>query len=184
MAKRLISPLLIVGLLSSIATKAEVYNALCDVGQSTSSKNDSSIEVSNCQITLSEEGFLGPTDFIPKDSISQWYSVRQEDNLLLGVAGAAGGTYTGAVVGIAVCGASAGILCIPALLGGVYGGGRLGSKIGEGKNFLFSVIGENSEGSTVAQNFRTLKRKTSKKLKKELAEISGLKMGQVKIIGK
>tara|TARA_B100000579_G_scaffold68636_1_gene51573 strand:- start:466 stop:1020 length:555 start_codon:yes stop_codon:yes gene_type:complete len=184
MVKLLISPLLIVGLLSPVAMKAEVYNALCDVGQSTSSSNDSSIEVSNCQITLSEEGFSGPTDFIPKDSISQWYSVRQEDNLLLGVAGAAGGTYTGAVVGIAVCGASAGILCIPALLGGVYGGGRLGSQVGKGKNFLFTVIGQNSEGRTVAQNFRTLKRTTSKKLKKELAKISGLKKGHVKIIGK
>tara|TARA_Y100001968_G_scaffold305295_1_gene321013 strand:+ start:852 stop:1085 length:234 start_codon:yes stop_codon:yes gene_type:complete len=52
------------------------------------------------------------------------------------------------------------------------------------ENFLFSVIGQNYVGSTVAQNFRTLKRKTSKKLKKELAEISGLKMGQVKYIGK
>ncbi len=184
MAKLLISPLLIFGLLSPVATNAEVYNALCDVSQSTSSDDGASIEVSNCQITLSEEGFTGPSDFIPKGSISQWYSVRQEDNLLLGVAGAAGGTYTGAFVGIAVCGASAGLLCIPALLGGVYGGGRLGSKVGEGKNFLFSVIGQNSEGNTVAQNFRTLKRTTSKKLKKDLAEISGLKMGQVKILGK
>tara|TARA_B100000214_G_scaffold89073_1_gene61435 strand:- start:860 stop:1414 length:555 start_codon:yes stop_codon:yes gene_type:complete len=184
MSKLLISPLLIVGLLSPVATKAEVYNSLCDVIQSTSSVDDSSVEVSECQITLSEEGFLGPTDFIPKDNITQWYSVRQEDNLLLGVAGAAGGTYSGAFVGLTVCGASAGVLCIPALLGGIYGGGRLGSQVGKGKNFLFSVIGQNSEGSTVAQNFRTLKRSTSKKLKKELAEISGLKMGQVKIIGK
>ena len=162
MAKLLISPLIIVGLLCPFATKAEVYNALCDVSKPTSSNDDLSIEVSNCQITLSEEGFSGPTDFIPKDSISQWYSVRQEDNLLLGVAGAAGGTYTGAVVGIAVCGASAGILCIPALLGGVYGGGRLGSQVGEGRNFLFSVIGQNSERRTFAQNFRTRKRKIPK----------------------
>ena len=183
MAKLLISPLLILGLLSPITAKAEVYNALCDISQSTLTNDDSSIEVSNCQITLSEEGFSGPTDFIPKDYISQWYSVRQDDNLLLGVAGAAGGTYTGAVVGIAVCGASVGILCIPALLGGVYGGGRLGSQTGQGRNFLFSVIGQNSAGITVAQNFRMLKRKSSKKLKKELSEITGLKMGQVKIIG-
>ncbi len=75
--------------------------------------------------------------------------------------------------GIALCGASTGILCIPALLGGVYGGGRLGSKVEEGRNFLFSVIGQNSEGSTVAQNFRTLKKKPSIKLKKELTEITG-----------
>ena len=184
MSKLLFTPLLIIGLLSPVATKAEVYNAFCDVRQSTSSNDDSSIEVSNCQITLSEEGFSGPIDFIPKNNISQWYSVRQEDNLLLGVAGAAGGTYTGAFVGLAVCGASAGVLCIPALLGGVYGGGRLGSQVGQGKNFLFSVIGKNSEGRTVAQSFRLVKRKTSNKLKKELSEITGLKMGQVKIIEK
>ena len=49
-------------------------------------------------------------------------------------------------------------------------------------NFLFSVIGQNSKGSTVAQSFRLVNRKTSKKLKKELSLISGLKMGQVKII--
>ena len=166
MVKLLISPLLIVGLLSPVATKAEVYNALCDIDQSTSSNDDSSIEVSNCQITLSEEGFLGPTDFIPKDNISQWYSVRQEDNLLLGVAGAAGGTYTGAFVGIAVCGASAGILCIPALLGGVYGGGRLGSQVGKGKNFLFSVIGQNSEEVPLLRILECLKGKLPKSLKR------------------
>ena len=76
MSKLLITPLLIVGLLSPIAIKAEVYNALCDVSQSSSTDDDASIEVSNCQITLSEEGFSGPTDFIPKDSISQCYSLR------------------------------------------------------------------------------------------------------------
>ena len=48
MAKLLISPLLIIGLLSPTATKAEVYNALCDVNQSTLSDHDSSIKVSNC----------------------------------------------------------------------------------------------------------------------------------------
>ncbi len=182
MVKLLISPFLIVGLLTPISTKAEVYNALCDVSQSTIASDDSSIEVINCQITLSEEGFSGPIDYIPKDNISQWYSVRQEDSLFLGVAGAAGGTYTGAIVGFAVCGASAGVLCIPALLGGVYGGGRLGSQVGKGNNFLFSVIGQNSTGSTVAQSFRLVKRKTAKKLKKELSDLTGLKMGQVKII--
>jgi len=125
MSKLLITPLLIVGLISPVATKAEVYNALFDIGQSSSSNDDASIEVSNCQITLTEEGFSGPDDFIPKDNISQWYSVRQDDNLILGVAGAAGGSYAGAVTGAAVCFASGGILCIPAMLGGVYGGARL-----------------------------------------------------------
>ncbi len=39
-----------------------------------------------------------------------------KDNLLLGVADTAGGTYTGAFIGMPVCGASAGVLCVPALL--------------------------------------------------------------------
>ena len=80
--------------------------------------------------------------------------------------------------------ASVGILCIPVLIGGVYEEGRLGSKSGEGENCLFLAILHNSEGITGAQNFKTLKRKTFKKLKKQLAEISVFKMGQVKIIGK
>ena len=166
MIKRLISPLLIVGLLSPVATKAQVYNALCDVSQTTSRKDDSNIEVVNGQITLSEEGFLGPIDFIPKANILQWYTLREDDNFLLGVAGAAGGTYTGAFVGLTVCGASAGVLCLPALLGGVYGGRRLGSQVGQGKNFLFSVIGQNSDGRTVAKVLELLKGKRLKNLKR------------------
>ena len=43
MAKLLISPFLIVGLLSPVTTKAYVNNALCDVSQSTSSNDDSGI---------------------------------------------------------------------------------------------------------------------------------------------
>ena len=70
MVKLFISPLLIIGLLSPVSTKAEVYKALCDVSQSTSINADPSIEVSNYQATLSDEGFSGPTDFIPKETIS------------------------------------------------------------------------------------------------------------------
>ena len=182
MSKFLISPLLILGLLSPIATKAEVYNALCDESTSSSSNDESSIVVSNCQITISDEGVSGPMEFIPKDNISQWYVVRQDDNLLLSVAGTASGTYTGVFVGMAVCGASAGILCIPALLGSVYGGGRLGSQAGKGKNFQYSVIGHNSEGQTVVQSFRFINRKTSTKFKKEISKITGLKMGELRVI--
>ena len=78
---------------------------------------------------------------------------------------------------MAACGASGGVLCIPVLLGGIYGGRSLGSQAGKGKNFFFSVIGQNSEGNTVAQSFRFINRKTSKKL----YEITGLKMGHVNL---
>ncbi len=50
------------------------------------------------------------------------------------------------------------------------------------KNFLFTVIAQNSKGSTVPQSFRLVNRKTLKKHKKELSQISGLEMCQVKII--
>ncbi len=49
----LLSPLLIVGLLSPVAIMAEVNNALRDVSQSISSNDDSRIKVSNFHITLS-----------------------------------------------------------------------------------------------------------------------------------
>ncbi len=181
MTRLLTSSFLIVGLMSPISSNAEVYNALCDEINS-SNIDSSSIQVVKCQIKLSEKGFTGPNDFIPKDNISQWYSVRQDDNLFVGVAGTAGGTYAGAFAGMAACGASAGVLCIPALLGGIYGGGRLGSQAGKGKNFLFSVIGQNSQRKTIVQSFRFVNRNTSKKFKKELSEITGLKIGQVKVI--
>ena len=105
-------------------------------------------------------GFKGPATFIPNRYISQWYAVRQDDNLLVSVAGAAGGTYAGVFVRMAVYGASEGVLCIPALLGGIYGGGRVGSQAGKGGNFFFTVIGENFEGNTVIQSFRLINRKT------------------------
>ena len=182
MPRLIISSLIVTGLTIPIASHAEIFNALCDEINTPNNKNSSTIQVNNCQINLSKEGFKGPIAFIPKRNISQWYSVRQDDNLLIGVAGTAGGTYAGAFAGIAACGASGGVLCIPALLGGIYGGGRLGSQAGKGKNFFFTVIGENSKGNTVVQSFRFINRKTSKKFKKELSEITGLKMGQVNLV--
>ena len=106
MVKRLIYNLPRIGLLSPVSMKADVYNALCDVGHSTSINENSSIEVMNCKITTTEEGFSVPIDFIPKDNISQWYSVLQQDNLILSVVSPAEGTYTGALAGLAECGAS------------------------------------------------------------------------------
>ena len=141
MSRLIISSLLITGLTIPIASHAEIFNALCDESNTSNNKNNSTIQVNNCQINLSEEGFKGPIAFIPKKNISQWYSVRQDDNLLVGVAGTAGGTYAGAFAGIAACGASGGVLCIPALLGGIYGGGRLGSQAGKGKiSFSLSLM--------------------------------------------
>ena len=166
MAKQIISPLLIVGLFSPIATKAEVYNALCDVSQSTSSKDDSSIEVFDCQITLSEEGFSGPTDFIPKDSISQWYSLRQEDNLLYGLAGAAGGTYTGAAGSALQYMLQVKEYCVYQLyLGACMEAEDWDLKRGKEKNFLFSVIAKILSEALLLKILQRLKGKLTRNLK-------------------
>ncbi len=154
------------GLQAPIASNADVYNALCEESNSSSNTDSSTTQVANCQITLYEEGFTGPIDFIPKDNISQWYSVRQDDSLLLGVAGTASGTYAGAFAGMAACAVRAGILCIPALFGGVYGGGLLGSQAGKGKNSLFSVIGQNYEGKPLLKVLDSLIEKLQKIFKK------------------
>ena len=71
--------------------------------------------------------------------------------------------------GLPVFGGRVCILCVPTLFCGVYGSGRLGSQVSQGKNFLFSLIGQNSEGMTVAQNFIRLKRTISKKTKKGIS---------------
>ena len=46
-----------------------VYNTLRDVFQPWSGNDDTSIEVSYYQTTLSEEGFSRSNDLIPKDNI-------------------------------------------------------------------------------------------------------------------
>ena len=65
-------------------------------------------------------------------------------------------------VDIALFGASAEILFIAALLVGVYAERRLGSQEGEGRIFFSSMIGKNSQGSTVVQVFRMVKSKIPK----------------------
>ena len=44
----------------------------------------------------------------------------QDDNLIHGFPDTAGGNSTGGFVAMTVCGASAGVLCIPGSLGGIY----------------------------------------------------------------
>ena len=54
MLKQLIEPLLMIGLLSPITTRAEVYNALCHAGQTSSENENSTAEFLNCQIFHSD----------------------------------------------------------------------------------------------------------------------------------
>ena len=74
------------------------------------------------------------------------------------------------------------MFCPDPLAAGVYGGGKVGSKLGKGKNFFFTVMGQNDDGSNYVQSFRFLNKKRAKKLQKELIKLSSLKMGEVKVI--
>ena len=110
--------------------------------------------------------------FIAKYHITQWYAGGDECNLALG---AAGGT-AGLAVATAAC--MTGVFCPVALAVGVFGGGKTGSKLGKGKNVFFTVMGQKADGSNFVQSFRFINKKTAKKLKKELIQLTNLQMGQ------
>ena len=154
--------LLTAGLLSPIAAGADTYDALC-------SEND-------CKITITEFGFSGPKGFISKDKINQWYTGEDEYNLALGTAGGAAGGTAGLAVATAAC--MTGIFCPVALAVGVFGGGKTGSKLGKGKNVFFTVMGQKDDGSNYVQSLRFINKRTAKKFKKELVQLTNLQMGQ------
>ena len=150
------------GLLSPIAAVADTFDALCN-------END-------CKITINESGFSGPQGFIAKDKINQWYTGGDEYNLALGATGGAVGGTAGLAVGTAAC--MTGVFCPVALAVGVFGGGKTGARLGKGKNFFFTVMGQQDDGSNYVQSFRFLNKKTAKKLQKELIKLTNLQMGQ------
>ena len=150
------------GLLSPIAAIADTYDALCN-------NND-------CQITINETGLAGPQGFIAKEKITQWYTGGDEYNLALGATGGAVGGTAGLAVGTAAC--MTGVFCPVALAVGVFGGGKTGARLGKGKNFFFTVMGQQDDGSNYVQSFRFLNKKTAKKLQKELIKLTNLQMGQ------
>jgi hypothetical protein len=165
--RRLLFVALTTGLLSPIAVKADTYDALCN-------NND-------CQIIINEAGLPGPQGFIAKEKITQWYTSGDEYNLALDAAGGAAGGTAGLAVATAAC--FTGVFCPVALAAGVFGGGRVGSKLGKRKNFFFTVLGQKNDGSNVAQSFRFLNKKPAKKLQKELIKFTGLQMGEIKSSG-
>ena len=151
-------------LLSPISVIADSYDALC-------SEND-------CEITINEFGLSAPNGFIAKDKISQWYTGGDEYNLALGAVGGAAGGTAGLAVATAAC--MTGVFCPVALAVGVFGGGKTGAKVGKGKNVFFTVMGQTDDGSNYVQSFRFINKKTTKKLKKELIQLTNLQMGQLR----
>ena len=78
---------------------------------------------------------------------------------------------------------SGAILCPVVAVGGILGGAKLGSRLGNGKNVFFTVMGQQDDGSNYVQSFRFLNKRTAKKHQKELIKLTGLQMGQVKSSG-
>ena len=166
--RRLLFVALTAGLLSPTAAIADTYDALCNN--------------KDCQITINESGLEGPQGFIAKENIIQWYTGGDEYNLALGVAGGAAVSTAGYMGAVVTCLAGA-VLCPVLLLGGVFGGGKSGSRLGNGNNVFFTVMGKQDDGSNYVQNFRFLNKRTAKKLQKELIKFTDLQMGQVKFSG-
>ena len=164
--RRFLFAVLTAGLLSPTAAIADKYDALCN-------NND-------CQIIINESGLSGPQGFIAREKITQWYTGGDEYNLALGAAGGAAGGTAGLAIATAAC--MSGVFCPVALAVGVFGGGKTGSRLGKGKNFFFTVMGQKDDGSNVALSFRFLNKKIAKKLQKELIKLTSLKMGQIKVI--
>ena len=164
--RNLISLGLITSLIAPTASIADTYEALCN-------NND-------CKITIDDFGLSGPDGFMSKEKISQWYTGGDEYNLALGAAGGTAGGTAGLAAATVVC--FTGVFCPVALAAGVFGGGKLGSKLGKRKNFFFTVIGQKDDGSNVAQSFRFVNKKTAKTLQKELSKLTSLQMGEVKVI--
>ena len=156
------------GLLSPTAAIADTYDALCN-------NND-------CQITINDSGLAGPQGFIAKENIIQWYVGGDEYNLALGVAGGAAVSTAGYMGALITCFAGT-VLCPVVAVGGILGGGKLGSRLGNGKNVFFTVMGQKDDGSNYVQSFRFLNKRTAKKLRKELIKFTGLQHGQVKSSG-
>ncbi len=156
--------LFVLGVTLISAANAGEYDALCD-------------DV-DCQITITNKGFSGPKGFISKEKISQWDLGRDSYNLGLGAGGGALGGIVGFVVGFTAC--YSGVSCPLAMSGGILGGAKIGSNLGNGRSSLFTVVGQNNDGVNVVQSFRFINKKPAKRLKKELRELTGLEMGTLK----
>ena len=161
--RRLLFVALTAGIFSPTAAIADTYDALCN-------NND-------CQITINESGIEGPQGFIDKERITQWHSYK----IALGAAGGINGGNAGLAAATAAC--FTGVFCPVAVAVGVAGGNKVGSILGKGNNYFFTVMGQKDDGSNYVQSFRFLNKRTAKKLKKELIKFTGLQMGQVKSSG-
>ena len=151
------------GLLSPTAAIADTYDALCN-------KND-------CQITINDSGLEGPQGYIAKDNIIQWYTYR----IALGTAGGINGGNAGLAAATAAC--LTGVFCPVAVAVGVAGPNKVGSILGKGNNYFFTVMGQKDDDTNYVQSFTFQNKKITKKFQKEVIKLTGLKMGQVKSSG-
>ena len=158
--RRLLFVALSAGLFSPTAAIADTYDALCNN--------------KDCQITINESGLEGPQGFIEKEKITQWHSYK----LPLGTAGGIQGGTAGLAAATAAC--LTGVFCPVAVAVGVAGPNKVGSILGKGNNYFFTIMGQKEDVSNYVQSFRFPNKKITKKFQKEVIKLTGLKMGQVK----
>ena len=148
------------GLLSPTAAIADTYEALCNN--------------KDCQITINDSGLEGPQGFIAKEKITQWHSYK----LALGSAGGIKGETAALAAATAAC--LTGVFCPVAVAVGVAGPNKVGSILGKGNKYFFTVMGQKEDGSNYVQSFKFPNKKITKKFQKEVIKLTGLKIGQVK----
>ena len=152
--RRLLFVALTAVLLSPTAAIADTYDALCNN--------------KDCQITINESGLEGPQGFIDKEKITQWHSYK----LALGTAGGIKGETASLAAATAAC--LTGVFCPVAVAVGVAGPNKVGSILDKGNNYFFTIMGQKEDGSNYVQSFRFINRRTAKKLKKELIQLTNL----------
>ena len=135
------------GLLSPTAAIADTYDALCNN--------------KDCQITINESGLEGPQGFIDKEKITQWHSYK----LALGTAGGVKGETVALAAATAAC--LTGVFCPVAVAVGVAGPNKVGSILGKGNNYFFTIMGQKEDGSNYVQSFRFPNKKITKKFQKK-----------------
>ncbi len=80
-----------------------------------------------------------------KKKLTQWYTGGHEYNLFLDAAGGDSGGTSGLEAATEVL--ITGVVCPVALVAGIFGGGKLGARIGKREIFFFIVIGQKDDGS-------------------------------------
>jgi outer membrane lipoprotein SlyB len=131
-----------------------------------------------CKITIDETGVIGPEGHIT--NVVQWTTDEKAFNMGGALGGAVAGGVAGTGIGLGSC-VIFGPLCIitaPAIMsGGVTGGATVGGKA-QGK--FFTIVGDDSQGTRLIQEFYYSSGKQVKKTTRTLLLTTKLAEGELR----